>query len=71
MCDDLSFINTTQKALKPSKKKCFNSKDGSEKTSYPGISAGGYRWKHEMQVASKKVYWKNNRVFQTLATYCH
>ena len=24
-----------------------------------------------MQVASKKVYWKNNRVFQTLVPYCH
>ena len=24
-----------------------------------------------MQVASKKVYWKNSRVFQTLAPYCH
>ena len=32
-----------------------------------GISAEGYRWKHDMQVASKKVYWKNNWVFQTFA----
>ena len=31
---------------------------GWEKTSYPGISAEGYRQKHKMQVASKKVYWK-------------
>ena len=57
--DDLSFIDTMQK---PSKK-CFNFQDGLEKTSYSGISAEGYRQKHEMQVASKKVYWKNNRVF--------
>ena len=69
-CDYLSFIYTAQKTLKPSKK-CFNSQDGWEKTLYLGISAEGYRRKHEMQVASKKVYWKSNRVFQTLATYCH
>ena len=31
--------------------------------------AEGYPQKHEMQVASKKVCWKNNRVFQTLAIY--
>ena len=70
MCDNLSFINTTQKTSKPSEK-CFNYQDGWEKTSYPGISADGYWRKHEGQVASEKVYWKNNRVFQTLATYCH
>ena len=45
--------------LKPSKK-CFSSQDGWEKSSYPGISAEGYRWKHEMQVASKKSYWKTS-----------
>ena len=39
MCDDLSFINTMPKTLKPSKKKSFNAQDGWEKTSYPGISA--------------------------------
>ena len=70
-CDDLSFITTMQKTLKPSKKECFNPQDGWEKTSYPGISAERYVQKYEMQVASKKVYWKNNRVFQTLATYHH
>ena len=64
MCDDLSFINTTQKTLKPSKKM-----KGWEKNSFPGILGEGYQQKHEMQVASKKVYWKSNRVFQTLATY--
>ena len=57
MCDDLSFINTTQQTLKSSKK-CFNSQDGWEKTSCPGISADGYQQKHEVQVASKKVYRK-------------
>ena len=67
-CDYLSFIYTAQKTLKPSKK-CFNSQDGWEKTLYLGISAEGYRRKHEMQVASKKFCWKNNRVFQTLVTY--
>ena len=70
MCDDLSFINTTQKTSKPSKK-MFQLPGWMRKTSYPGISAEGYRQKHEMQVASKKIYWKKNRVFQTLATYCH
>ena len=40
MCDDLSFIKTAQKTLKPSKK-CFSAQDGWEKTSYPGISAEG------------------------------
>ena len=38
MCDDLSFINTTQKTLK----KSFNSQDGWEKTSYPGIPIDDY-----------------------------
>ena len=69
-CDDLPFINTTKKALKPSKK-CFNSQDGWEKTSYLRISAEVYQQKHEIYVAAKKVYWKNNRLFQTLATYHH
>ena len=71
MWDDLPFIKTTQKTFKPSKKKCFNSQDGWEKTSYPGISTERYRRKHGIQVPSKKVSWKNNRVFQTPATYCH
>ena len=55
-CDDLSFITTMQKTLKPSKKECFNPQDGWEKTSYQGISAERYVQKYEMQVASKKVY---------------
>ena len=54
-----------QKTLEPSKKECFNPQDGSEKTSYPGISAEGYVQKYEMQVASRKVYWKNNSVPNT------
>ena len=62
---------TLRKKLQNLQKKGFIYQDGWEKTSYPGISAEGYRRKHEMQVASKKVYWKSNRVFQTLATYCH
>ena len=41
MCDDLPFIHTTQKTLKPSKKKYFNAQDGWEKTSYTGIPAEG------------------------------
>ena len=68
MCNDLSFINTTKKFWNPPKNKKLNSQDGWEKTSYQGISREGYRQKHEMQVASKKVYWKNNRVLQTLVT---
>ena len=40
MFDDLSFINTTKKSLKPSKK-CFNAQDEWEKNSYLGISAEG------------------------------
>ena len=71
MCNDLSFINTTKKFWNPPKNKKLNSQDGWEKTSYQGISREGYRQKHEMQVASKKVYWKNNRVLQTPAMYCH
>ena len=47
-------------------RKSFNSQDGWEKNSYPQISAEGYQQKHKMQVASKKVYWKNNRVFSEL-----
>ena len=70
MCDDLSFITTTQKTLKPSKNLLIPRMD-EKKMSYPGISAEGYQQKHKMQVASKKVYWKNNRVFQALVTYCH
>ena len=31
----------------------------------------GYQQKHEVQFASEKDYWKNNRVFQTLKKYCH
>ena len=46
-------------------KKCFNSQNGWEKTSYPGISAEGYQQKHEMKVASKNIYWKNNSVPNT------
>ena len=42
-----------------------------EKKLYLGISAERYQQKHEMQVPSKKVYWKSNRMCQTLATYCH
>ena len=41
------------------------------KTSCLGISAEGYRRRHEMQINSKKACWKNNRVFQILVTYCH
>ena len=58
------FINTTQKTLKPSQKR-FQFSGWVRKTSYPGISAEEYQQKHEIQVASKKVYWKNYRVFQT------
>ena len=47
-------------------RKSFNSQDGWEKNSYPQISAEGYWQKQKMQVASKKVYWKNNRVFSEL-----
>ena len=43
MCNGLPFINTMQKTLKISQKNCFNSQDGWEKTSYPGISAEVYR----------------------------
>ena len=69
-CNDLSFINIMQKTLKPPKK-MFQFPGWMRKASYLGISAEGYRLKNETQIASKKVYWKNNRVFQTLATYCH
>ena len=62
------YFNTFQKKKK---KKRFNSKDGREKTSYPGISAKGYQQKYEMQVASKKVYWKNNSAVKKPATYHH
>ena len=53
MGDDLSFINTAQKTLKPSKK-CFNFQHGWEKNSCKGISAEGYRQKHEIEIVSKK-----------------
>ena len=46
-------------------KKCFNSQDEWEKTSYLGIADEGYRQKHEMQVASKKACWKNKSVPNT------
>ena len=64
MCDGLSFINTKQKNFKTFQKKGFNFQYGWEKTSCLQISAEEYWWKHEMQVAWKTVYWKNNRVFQ-------
>ena len=60
------FINNTQKSLKPSKN-MFQFQGWMRKTSYPEISSREYRRKHEMKFASKKVYWKNNRVLQTLA----
>ena len=47
-------LTLRNKNLKTFPKKCFGSQDGWEKTSYPGISAEGYRWKHEVEVASKK-----------------
>ena len=62
---------TLQKKLWKLPRKCLSSQDGWEKNSYPGISAERYQRKHEMHVASKKVYWKNNREFQTRATYRH
>ena len=62
-CDDLSFINTTQKTWKPFKK-WLNSQDGWEKTSYPGIPAEGYRAETWDESCFKTV-------FQTLATYRH
>ena len=69
MLSDLSFINNAQKTLKSSKKKCFLG--WMRKSSYPGISDEGYWQNHEMEVASKKVCWKNNKVLQTLVTYRH
>ena len=65
------LLTLHKKTFKIFQRKCINCEDGWEKTSYPGISAEGYQRKYEMQVASKKVYWKNSTVFQTLATYCH
>ena len=62
----MTCLDTVQKTFP---KKCVNSYDRWEKTSYLGISAEGYRWNHETEVASKKVCWKNNKVFQTLVTY--
>ena len=59
MCDDLSFINTMQQTLKPSKKSVSISRMDEKKRHNPGISAEGYWREHEMQVASKRVYWKN------------
>ena len=48
MYDDLSFINTMQKTVKIFQKNCFNSQDGWEKTSHPGISAEWYRQNTEL-----------------------
>ena len=67
MCDDLS---TAQKTLKPSKI-IFQFPGWMRKNFNSGISAEGYRRKHEMQVAYKKTCWKNNTVIQTLVTYRH
>ena len=53
MCDDLSFVNTTQKTLKCSKA-MFQLPGWMRKTPYLEISAEGYWQKHEMQVASKR-----------------
>ena len=41
MCDDLPFINTTQKTLQPSQKNVSMPRMDEKKTSYPGISAEG------------------------------
>ena len=49
-----------QKTLTPCKK-MFQFLRWMKKTSYTGISAEGYQRKHEMQVASKKINWKNNK----------
>ena len=70
MYDDLSFINTMQRNFKTFQK-MFQFLGWKRKNFTPGISAEGYQQKHEMQVASETVYWKNKRVFQTPATYCH
>ena len=70
MCDDLSFINTTQKTLKSKKNFSISRMDEKKLHSleFQLKSIGGnMRYKYP----SKKVYWKNNRVFQTLATYHH
>ena len=53
MCDNLSFVNTTQKTLKCSKT-MFQLPGWMRKTPYLEISAEGYWQKHEMQVASKR-----------------
>ena len=68
MYDDFSFINITQKSLKPSKKMFQFPVCMRKKNSYLGISDEGYWWKHEMQVASKKVYWKKQ---QSVPNTCH
>ena len=72
MCDELPFINTTrtQKTLKPSKNLSIPRMDEKKLHTWEFL-AEGYQQKHDMQVASKKAYWKSNRVFQTIATYRH
>ena len=68
MCDDLSFINTTQNALKPSKK-MFQFLGWMRKNFIPW----NFQWRLSAEAwdasCFKKVKWKNNRVFQTLVTY--
>ena len=54
-------LTLREKLLNLSNKKCFNAQDECEKI-YLGISAEGQWQKHEMQVALKKVYWKNKSV---------
>ena len=49
------LLTLHKKLFKIFQRKCINCEDGWEKTSYPGISAEGYRRKYEVQVASKKV----------------
>ena len=65
LCDDFPFINTMQKNFKTFQ--MFQFPGWMEKK----LQTLEFQQIHEMQVASKKVYWKNNRVFQTLGTYHH
>ena len=72
MYDDFSFINITQKSLKPSKKMfqfpvCMRKK----KIHTWGFQMKGIGGSMRCKLLQKRSTGKNNRVFQTLATYRH
>ena len=59
MCDDLSFINTMQKTLKPSKKNVPMPRMDEKKLHTQEFQLKGSSRNMRCKLLQKKVYWKN------------